>query len=121
MALVAPGPEVEYVTNGIPRDGTPRTNSPDGDITDFRSGKSDRVPSPSLTALAFDNVHELMRAAHCLKEQGFDVLGAPRRTAGCGAVVLVASENVSAAAATLAARNITPEETADYPQTGGAT
>lgn len=73
----------------------------------------------SLTALVFNNIHELMRAAHCLKNSGFDILVAPRRTANCGAVVLVASESVTVALTTLKTHDIAPEEITDYPLKGG--
>jgi len=99
---------VEHMTNGAPRGGSPRPNPP---------GDPELQP---LTAIAFDTVHKLMHAAHLLKEQRFDVLVAPKRTASCGAVVLIVPESVPAAVAALDADGIAPEEIVDYTLTGGA-
>jgi hypothetical protein len=100
------GPEVEHVTDDTRRSGSLRERVPE-------------LAVPALTSLSFTTVRTLMSAARALKEQGFDVLAAPRRIAACGVVIVLDTGQVSAALTFLDSLGIKPDSVGAYSPNGG--
>jgi hypothetical protein len=93
---------VEYVTGRELRAGPSRAESPGFDR------------AFALAALSFDTIRNLMRAANLLKESGFHVEVAPRRTAGCGVVLLLAPDETAAGQELLRNHGLVPHDVTEY-------
>lgn len=70
--------------------------------------------TPTYCSLAFGTVRILLRAGELLKGAGLDVLVVPRRTKGCGVLLLVEQHLTNAALSALSERGIRPQRVMLY-------
>jgi hypothetical protein len=74
----------------------------------------------SYAALGFSSVRDLLKAGELLRDSGFSVIAVPRRTKGCGVLLLIESSRAQAAFSLLADNALEPGEIMPYPRAGSA-
>ncbi|MEO0079082.1 MAG: hypothetical protein ABIK44_00170 [candidate division WOR-3 bacterium] len=94
------------MTDGVMRSGSPRADTLEPFV-------------PELTALSFSTIRSLLCAGQLLRENGIDVIVAPRRVAGCGAVLVLDTSQLAPALTILARQNIKPDTVSTYLPEGG--